>query len=173
MSVKNVVAEHKRATAGADKLLADQKCLGNAFGLRLRRVLEMDAVAGAIAEQVLESGQIVGRGDEQNVANAGQHQRGERVVHHRLVVHRQQALGGAVGDGIEARARSARENDAFVIRWRGFGHVKFQSRLSFLRLGGVVFRHPLTITAAGHIADPVFVFKIPANGLANSTLKRL
>jgi len=56
VSVENVVAEHERATARADKFLADQKCLGNAFGLRLQRVLEMDAVAGAIAEQMLKAG---------------------------------------------------------------------------------------------------------------------
>src|ERR1700674_949128 len=47
VSVENIVAEHQRASAGADKFLADQKCLGNAFGLRLRRVLEMDPVPGA------------------------------------------------------------------------------------------------------------------------------
>src|SRR2546429_3764694 len=50
VSVENIVAEHQCATAGADEIFADQKCLGNTFGLRLRRVLEMDAVPGAIAE---------------------------------------------------------------------------------------------------------------------------
>src|SRR6202158_4122350 len=78
VSVENIVAEHQRTTAGADEILADQKCLGNPFGLRLRRVLEMDAVPGAIAEQVLKAGQILGRGDEQNFADAGQDQCGER-----------------------------------------------------------------------------------------------
>src|SRR6266478_9821086 len=29
VSVENVIAEHERATAGADEILADQKCLGN------------------------------------------------------------------------------------------------------------------------------------------------
>src|SRR6266478_3460178 len=61
VSVENVVAEHEGATAGADKFLADQKCLGDAFGLWLQRVLETDAVAGAIAEQVLKAGQILRR----------------------------------------------------------------------------------------------------------------
>src|ERR1019366_6330528 len=36
-----------------------------------------------------------------------------------------------------------------------------------------MFRHPLTIAAAGDIADPVFVFKIPADGFADAALKRL
>src|ERR1019366_9752898 len=35
-----------------------------------------------------------------------------------------------------------------------------------------MFRHPLTIAAAGDIADPVFVFKIPADGFADAALKR-
>src|SRR6266404_9387511 len=79
VSVENVIAEHERATAGPDEIFTDQKCLGNTFGLRLRCVVEMDAVPGAIAEQVLEAGQILGRGDEKNFSDAGQHQRGERV----------------------------------------------------------------------------------------------
>src|SRR3979411_1797297 len=40
-------------------------------------------------------------------------------------------------------------------------------------LGGVMFRHPLAITAAGDITDPVFVFKIPADRFADAALKRL
>ena len=38
-------------------------------------------------------------------------------------------------------------------------------------LAGVVFRHPLTITAARHIANPVVVIKIPADGFADPTVK--
>src|ERR1019366_7884524 len=33
--------------------------------------------------------------------------------------------------------------------------------------------HPLTIAAAGDIADPVFVFRISANGLADAARERL
>src|SRR5260370_10043920 len=51
VSVENVVAEHKRATARGDKFLADQKYLGDAFGLLLQRILETESVAGAIAEK--------------------------------------------------------------------------------------------------------------------------
>src|ERR1700720_1361514 len=53
----------------------------------------------------------------------------------------------------------------------------FPSRLSlsaFLSmLGGVMFRHPLAIAAAGDITDPIFVFKIPADGFSDAGLKRL
>src|SRR5208337_4770190 len=46
-------------------------------------------------------------------------------------------------------------------------------RFSFSTFGGVMFRHPLTIAAAGNIANPVFMFKIPANGFGDAALKSL
>src|SRR5712692_8513144 len=49
----------------------------------------------------------------------------------------------------------------------------FSPRLFVSMLGGVMFRHPLTITAAGDVADPVFVFQIPADGFMDAALKRL
>src|SRR5260221_4377939 len=36
-----------------------------------------------------------------------------------------------------------------------------------------MFRHPLAIAAAGDITDPIFVFKIPADRLADAALKCL
>ena len=53
VSVENVVAETPaRSRTGADEFVANQKCLRDAFGLRLHRVLKMDAEADAITEQV-------------------------------------------------------------------------------------------------------------------------
>src|SRR5260370_5503509 len=49
----------------------------------------------------------------------------------------------------------------------------FSPRLFVSMLGGVMFRHPLTITAAGDVADPVLVFQIPADGCMVAALKRL
>src|SRR5258708_7757180 len=49
----------------------------------------------------------------------------------------------------------------------------FSSQLSGSLLGGVMFRHPLAIAAAGDITDPIFVFKIPADGLADAVVKCL
>ena len=53
----------------------------------------------AIAEQALEPSCSCGRGDDQHVADAGQHQRRQRVIHHRLVVDRQQLLADALVSG--------------------------------------------------------------------------
>ena len=74
VTVENVVAEHQCAPAGAYKFLADQKRLRDTLRLRLRCVLKVDTEPRAIAEQVLKARQILGRRDEQNFPDAGQHQ---------------------------------------------------------------------------------------------------
>src|ERR1019366_4092888 len=46
-------------------------------------------------------------------------------------------------------------------------------RVSASTFSGVMFRNPLTIAAAGNVADPVFMFKIPADGFLDAALNRL
>src|SRR6266849_10830600 len=58
-----------------------------------------------------------------------------------------------------------------VASLNGSVRLFFSAFLSML--GGVMLRHPLAITAAGDIADPIFVFKIPADGFSDAGLKRL
>ncbi len=50
---------------------------------------------------------ILGRSDDEYLADAGHHQRAERVVHHRLVVDGHELFANAFGDGVEAGAGSA------------------------------------------------------------------
>ena len=54
------------------------------------------------------------RRDEQDVADAGQHQRRQRIVDHRLVVDRQQLLRHDLRDRIEPRAGAAGEDDSLA-----------------------------------------------------------
>src|SRR5690606_29965220 len=61
---------------------------------------------------MLETRHVVGRGDEQDVLDAAQHERGQRVVDHRLVVHGLQLLAGHFRQRVEARAGAAGEDDA-------------------------------------------------------------
>jgi len=61
----------------------------------------------------IEAGEVVGRRDDQDVADAGQHQHRQGVVHHRLVVHRQQLLAQGQRGRVKPRARAAGENDPF------------------------------------------------------------
>lgn len=109
---EDVVAQHERARVPADEVLADDEGLGQAVGRGLLGVGEVDPEVRAVLEQAPEVGQILGRRDDQDVADAGHHEDGQRVVDHRLVVDRQQLLAGDGGERVQAGARAAREDDA-------------------------------------------------------------
>ena len=113
VAVEDVVAEHQRARLAIDELLADGEGLRQAVGARLLGVGQVHAVARAVPEQALEVGQVGRRGDDQDVPDARQHEGGQRVVDHGLVVDRQQLLGGHERERVQARAGPAGEDDAF------------------------------------------------------------
>ena len=69
--------------------------------------------AAAAAQQAAEGRQVLRRADEQDVPDAGQHQRAERVVHHRFVINGQQLLADCHGQRVEARAPAPRQDDSF------------------------------------------------------------
>ena len=113
VAVEDVVAEHQGARLAGDEVLADGEGLGQAVRAWLLGVGEVDAVARAVPEQALEVGQVRRRGDDQDVPDARQHEGGQRVVDHGLVVDRQQLLGGHERERVQARAGPAGEDDAF------------------------------------------------------------
>lgn len=115
VAVEDVVAEHQRARLAGDELLADGERLRQAVRAGLLRVGEVHAVARAVPEQALEVGEVGRRGDDQDVADARQHEGGQRVVDHGLVVDRQQLLGGHERERVQARTGPAGEDDAFHI----------------------------------------------------------
>ncbi len=112
VAVEDVVAEHQGAGLASREPLADEEGLGQAVGAGLHGVGQVHAVVRAVAQQALEVRQVGGRGDDQDVADAGHHEDGQRVVDHRLVVDRQQLLAGDGSERVQARARAAREDDA-------------------------------------------------------------
>ena len=113
VAVEDVVAEHERTRLAVDELLADGEGLRQAVGARLLGVGQVHAVARAVPEQALEVGQVRRRGDDQDVPDARQHEGGQRVVDHGLVVDRQQLLGGHERERVQARTGPAGEDDAF------------------------------------------------------------
>ena len=113
VAVEDVVAEHQGARLAGDEVLADGEGLREAVGARLLGVGEAHAEAGAVAQQALEVGQVGRRGDDQDVLDARQHEGGQRIVDHGLVVDRQQLLGGHERERVQARAGPAGEDDAF------------------------------------------------------------
>lgn len=113
VAVEDVVAQHQGARLAGDEVLADGEGLRQAVRRGLLGVGEVHAVARAVPEQTLEVGQVGRRGDDQDVPDARQHEGGQRVVDHGLVVDRQQLLGGHERERVQARAGTAGEDDAF------------------------------------------------------------
>lgn len=113
VAVEDVVAEHQGARLAGDELLADGEGLRQTVRRGLLGVGQVDAVARAVPEQALEVGQVGRRGDDQDVPDARQHEGGQRVVDHGLVVDRQQLLGGHERERVQAGAGPAGEDDAF------------------------------------------------------------
>ena len=106
-TVEDVVAEHHCARLITDELLTERKCLRQTIWRWLHLVRQIDTVAAAISEQTLEIRQISRCRDDQNIANSGQHQRGKRIINHRLVVNRQQLLARYHGQRIQSRTATA------------------------------------------------------------------
>ena len=111
VGVDQVVAERQGAGLAGDPVAADQEGLGDAVRSRLLGVGEAHAEPLAVAQQAAELRQVLRRGDHQDVADAGQHQGGQRVVHHRLVVDRQQLLGRRQRHRMQPRAGAAGQQD--------------------------------------------------------------
>ena len=91
-AVEDVVAEHEGDGVVADEVGADDERLRQAVGAGLHGVRDLDAPLPAVAEQALELVGVLGRGDDEHLADAGHHQRRQRVVDHRLVVDRHELL---------------------------------------------------------------------------------
>ena len=92
VAVEDVVAQHQGAGIAVDEVLADDEGLRQAVGAGLFGVGQLDAVLGAVAQKRLESGQVGGRGYDQDVLDAREHERGKRVEDHGLIVYGKQLL---------------------------------------------------------------------------------
>ena len=130
MTVEDVVAEDQGGRVVADEVGADDEGLGEAVWARLDGVVQVDAPLAAVAEQLLEARGVLRGGDDQDVADAGQQQRGQRVIDHRLVVDRQQLLGYRQGGRMQPGAGAAGEDEAFA---GGHGRIENQELEGFNR----------------------------------------
>ncbi len=115
-AVEDVVAEHERHAVGSDELLADQERLREPLGFRLDGIAEVHAEAGTVTKQTFEAGLVFRRGDDQNVADARQHERADRVIDHRFVVYAEELFRDPEGDRVKTRSRAACQYDAFHVQ---------------------------------------------------------
>ena len=113
VAVEDVVAQDHCAAVVADELFTEDESLSQAVRGRLDLILQMDAVLATIAQQRLEAGRV-GRGrDDEDVLDARQHEGGQRIIDHRLVVDGQQLFAGDHRQRIEPGAGTAGQNDTF------------------------------------------------------------
>ena len=113
MAVEKVVAEDEGRGFGAGEeagVAGDVEGLGEAVGAGLLGVGELEAEVGAVAEQFFKEREIGGGGDDEDLANAGEHQDRQRVIDHRFIVNRHELLGDGDGEGPEARAGASCKN---------------------------------------------------------------
>mmetsp|Transcript_13933 Transcript_13933/g.26024 ORF Transcript_13933/g.26024 Transcript_13933/m.26024 type:complete len:214 (+) Transcript_13933:860-1501(+) len=92
VSVEDVVTQDQGAGRASDKLAAEDEGLGQAVRAGLHAVADVQAPARTVAQQRLEARRVLRCADQQDVADAREHQRAQRVIDHRLVVDRQQLL---------------------------------------------------------------------------------
>ena len=102
-AVKDVVAQYQRGRGPANEVGAEDKRLGQPVRAGLNRVADIDTPLAAVPQQLTEGFLVAGRGDDQDIPDAGQHQGGQRVVDHGLVVHRHQLLADGAGEWMQAR----------------------------------------------------------------------
>src|SRR5262249_38708987 len=114
LPVEEVVAKDQGHVILAHEPPPDDEGLSQSLGLGLHCITNGDADAAAIAEEPLEAADVFWRGDEQDVADAREHERRERVVHHRLVVDGQELLAHGARDREEPRPGAAGENDSLL-----------------------------------------------------------
>lgn len=115
MAIKDIVAQHQATGSIADEVAADDEGLGQALGPRLLGIGDIDAELATVTQQPLKIGQILGGGDEQDIADARQHEGGQGIVDHRLVIDRHQLFADRMGQRIQPRARTPGEDNAFHI----------------------------------------------------------
>ena len=120
MAIEDVIAENQCRRCTAEEFLADQECLCEAVRRWLHFVGQRQTPLRTIAEQFAKQRRVVRCRDNENLANARQHEGGERVIHHRLIVDRQQLFGNHLGHRVEPGTRSAGQNDAFAIHSAAF-----------------------------------------------------
>ena len=112
-AVEDVVAQRQRDPRVADELAADGERFREAAGMRLFRVRDREAEVPAVAQQPAKAVLLMRRGNDQHVPYAREHQRRQRVVHHRLVVDGDELLAHAMRHRMQPRSGAPGENDAF------------------------------------------------------------
>ncbi len=107
MAKKNIVAENETSAFAAQKIFPDDEGLGYTPRLALHRVLYGHTQLTSITQQIPEQRGGLRRGYHKHLFDAGKHKCRQRVVHHGLVIHRQQLFADGPRHWIQSSAVSA------------------------------------------------------------------
>jgi len=112
IAVEDIVTEHKRAGTTRDEVLPIVEGPCKSVRLWLNHVLQRDAKLASVTQQTLEVRCVLRSRNNEDVAYARQHQCAQGVVHHGLIIHRQELFARHGRQRIEACATSSREDDS-------------------------------------------------------------
>ena len=129
MAVEDIVPQHERGGIAAHEVRADMIGLGQPLGFGLHGIGQGHAPFAAVAQKSLKGCRVMGRSDDQDVANARQHQGRQRIIDHRLVIDRHQLFRDAFGQRIESCAGPAGQ-------YNSLAHIKLPQRRSRCKVGG-------------------------------------
>ena len=101
LPVEDVVSQDQGHVVVPDEVSADEESLGQSARTRLDGISDREANLAPVLEHALEIPDVIGRRDQQDLANTGQHQGGEGIIDHRFIINGQQLLAGRTRDRIE------------------------------------------------------------------------
>ena len=109
----DVVGQHDQHRVAPDETLRQAQCFGDATGLLLVPVGQpIDAELVSVAQEAQELSGVGAAGHQHDLVNSRIDESLNRPCDHRSVVDREQVLVGDAGQGVEARARAARQEHA-------------------------------------------------------------
>ncbi len=148
LPVEDIVSQHQRTGIPADKLPADHKGISQSPRLVLHLIGKGEPELLPGAEQLLEHRKIPRRRNNQNVPDARQHQRGQRIIDHRFVIHRHDLFRDGLRQRIEPRSRAACQNNSLhtYTPCRVFCGIRGRMpEWAFSRIGTLVPAAPMSV----------------------------
>ena len=115
-AVENVVAKNEHRRPAGDEFLADDETPARAHSARAARRIRCGCPTPSHRQGGGETSADHGGGNDQRLADPGEHDDRQRIIDHRLVVDRNQLLGDSESDRMQPGARAASQNDAFHLR---------------------------------------------------------
>jgi hypothetical protein len=107
VTVEYIVTQDKGDGVPADESFANDEGLGQPPGMRLLSIRKRQSELGTISKKLLEPGEIIRRRDDEYFPNPCQHQNGQRIIDHRLVIYGHELFAHDSCDRIQSGPRTS------------------------------------------------------------------